>query len=275
MKEYIPVLSIAGSDSSGGAGIQADLKTFAALGCYGMTVITATTAQNTKGVTAIHSIPPAHIKEQLLAIMDDIKPKAIKIGMLDRPEVVDVLVGILIDFPDIPIVFDPVMVSTSGFKLIQDETIKAIREKLFPLVSLLTPNMDETSILFGKEVNDIESMKAAGASLLQELPEAILIKGGHLKESVIHDLLYSKSNGLKIFKSEKITSQNVHGTGCSLSAAIAVGLALGKDMENAVCFGRDYVNKAIFYGKDVKTGNGNGPLNHFFNPQKQIINEMD
>ena len=275
MKEYIAVLSIAGSDSSGGAGIQADLKTFAALGCFGMTVITATTAQNTKGVTAIHSIPPIHIKEQLLAIMDDIKPKAIKIGMLDRPEVVEVLAEVLEGFPQIPIVFDPVMVSTSGFKLIQDETIKAIREKLFPLVSLLTPNMDETSILFGKEVNDLESMKAAGESLLQELPEAILIKGGHLNESVIYDLLYSKSNGLKVFKSEKITSQNVHGTGCSLSAAIAVGLALGKDMENAVSFGRDYVNKAIFYGKDIKTGHGNGPLNHFFNPQKQIINEMD
>ncbi|MCH7397043.1 bifunctional hydroxymethylpyrimidine kinase/phosphomethylpyrimidine kinase [Belliella sp. DSM 107340] len=275
MKEYIAVLSIAGSDSSGGAGIQADLKTFAALGCYGMTVITATTAQNTKGVTAIHSIPPMHIKEQLLAIMDDIKPKAIKIGMLDRPEVVEVLVEILSYYPQIPIVFDPVMVSTSGFKLIQDETIKAIRQKLFPLVSLLTPNMDETSILYGKEVNNLESMKEAGEYLLQELPEAILIKGGHLDESVIRDLLYSKSNGLKVFKSDKINSQNVHGTGCSLSAAIAVGLALGKDMEDAVDFGRDYVNKAIFYGKDIITGNGNGPLNHFFNPQKQIINEMD
>ncbi|MFD2035322.1 bifunctional hydroxymethylpyrimidine kinase/phosphomethylpyrimidine kinase [Belliella marina] len=275
MKTYVPVLSIAGSDSSGGAGIQADLKTISALGCYGMTVITATTAQNTKGVNAIHSIPASHIGEQLRAVMEDIKPKAIKIGMLDRPGVVEVLVEILKGYPEIPIVFDPVMVSTSGHKLIQDETVKAIKEKLFPLVTLLTPNMDETSILFGKEVSDLESMKAAGESLLNELPTALLIKGGHMDQSVIYDLLYSKSTGLKILKSEKINSKNVHGTGCSLSSAIAVGLALGMDMETAVAFGRDYVNQAIYYGQQIKTGNGSGPLNHFYNPQKQITNEMD
>lgn len=274
MKTYIPVLSIAGSDSSGGAGIQADLKTFSALGCYGMTVITATTAQNTQGVRAIHSIPVAHIEAQLNVILEDITPSAIKIGMIDRPEVVDCLVEKLQDL-DIPIVFDPVMVATSGDRLIREETIEVIKEKLFPITTLLTPNLDETEILCGFKVQNLDDMKKAAAYLQHFIPNAVLIKGGHLQTELIQDLLVFADGKEHVFKSEKIQSSNVHGTGCSLSSAIAAELAKGNGLEEAVSIARSYIYQAILQGKSVKTGKGNGPLNHFFNPQKQIINEME
>ncbi|GAB2607585.1 bifunctional hydroxymethylpyrimidine kinase/phosphomethylpyrimidine kinase [Belliella aquatica] len=274
MKTYIPVLSIAGSDSSGGAGIQADLKTFSALGCYGMTVITATTAQNTQGVRDIHSIPVSHIAAQLDAILEDIMPKAIKIGMIDRPEVVDCLVEKLKGLA-IPIVFDPVMVATSGDRLIREETIEVIKEKLFPITTLLTPNLDETEILCGFEIHTLEEMKKAAAYLQKFIPNAVLIKGGHLQTEMIQDLLVFSDGKERVFESEKIQSSNVHGTGCSLSAAIAAELAKGHELEEAVTKARNYIYQAILNGKTVKTGKGNGPLNHFYDPQKQIINEME
>ncbi|SNR92686.1 hydroxymethylpyrimidine/phosphomethylpyrimidine kinase [Belliella buryatensis] len=274
MKTYIPVLSIAGSDSSGGAGIQADLKTFSALGCYGMTVITATTAQNTVGVKDIHSIPIDHIEAQLDAILTDITPRAIKIGMLDRPDVVELLAKKLKGL-DIPMVFDPVMVATSGDRLIQEETIETIKEKLFPLVSLITPNLDETEILCGFKVQDLSDMKKAAVFLQFYIPNAVLIKGGHLKTEVIQDLLVLNQGEEVIFENAKIESSNVHGTGCSLSSAIAAELAKGNEMQQAVTKARNYIYQAILLGKAVKTGHGNGPLNHFFNPQNQIIHEME
>lgn len=274
MKTYVPVLSIAGSDSSGGAGIQADLKTFAALGCYGMTVITATTAQNTQGVRDIHSIPVVHIAAQLDAILEDIMPKAIKIGMIDRSEVVDCLVEKLKGLT-IPIVFDPVMVATSGDRLIREETIEVIKEKLFPITTLLTPNLDETKILCGFEIHTLEEMKKAAAYLQHFIPNAVLVKGGHLQTELIQDLLVFSDGKERVFESKKIQSSNVHGTGCSLSAAIAAELAKGHELEAAVTMARNYIYKAISNGKTVKTGKGNGPLNHFYDPQKQIINEME
>ncbi|SIS89463.1 bifunctional hydroxymethylpyrimidine kinase/phosphomethylpyrimidine kinase [Belliella pelovolcani] len=274
MKSYIPVLSIAGSDSSGGAGIQADLKTFSALGCYGMTVITATTAQNTMGVKGIHGIPIDHIEAQLDAILSDIPPKAIKIGMLDRPEVVELLASKLKGL-EIPIVFDPVMVATSGDRLIQEETIESIKEKLFPIVSLITPNLDETEILCGFKVQSLSDMKKAAAFLQFYIPNSVLIKGGHLETEVIQDLLVMKEGDEVMYENAKIESSNVHGTGCSLSSAIAAELAKGSDLQLAVTKARNYIYQAILLGKSVKTGQGNGPLNHFFNPQNQIIHEVE
>jgi hydroxymethylpyrimidine/phosphomethylpyrimidine kinase len=274
MKTYIPVLSIAGSDSSGGAGIQADLKTFSALGCYGMTVITATTAQNTQGVNAIHSIPVDHIIAQFEAVVNDIQPKAIKIGMLDRPEVVEALADLLKEIK-VPIVFDPVMVATSGDRLIQEETIEAIKEKLFPLVTLITPNLDETEILCGFKIQSLDDMVKAAAFLQFYIPNAVLIKGGHLDSEMIYDLLVNADGEEVIFENVKIASQNVHGTGCSLSSAIAGELAKGHKLQEAVTKARNYIYQAILLGRSVKTGEGNGPLNHFFNPQNLIIHELE
>ncbi|WP_291783189.1 bifunctional hydroxymethylpyrimidine kinase/phosphomethylpyrimidine kinase [Cecembia sp.] len=275
VKTYIPVLSIAGSDSSGGAGIQADLKTFAALGCFGMTVITATTAQNTQGVRQIHPIPAAHIEAQMTAVLEDIPPKAIKIGMVNQPEVVEVLAHFLKKFPQIPIVFDPVMVATSGDRLIADQTVALLKEKLFPLASLITPNLDEAAVLTGYKVETIDKMNQAGKDILDMNCQAVLIKGGHLNSPIIQDILFQKNQSLQIFKSPYINTTNLHGTGCTLSSAIAAELAKGNSLSLAVEIARKYVYEALESGKDIKTGHGNGPLNHFFNPQLQIIHEMD
>lgn len=275
VKKYIPVLSIAGSDSGGGAGIQADLKTFAAMGCYGMTVITATTAQNTQGVRDIFPIPPRHIEAQLMAVLEDIPPKAIKIGMVNQPEVVEVLAHTLKRFPHIPIVFDPVMVATSGDRLIADGTVTLLKEQLFPLATLITPNLDEAAVLTGYEVDSVNKMHQAGKDILNMQCQAVLIKGGHLNTPVIQDILFQKEMPEQSYESTYIKTKNLHGTGCTLSSAIAAALAKGNPLPKAVEMARNYVNGALESGKDVNTGQGNGPLNHFYNPQKQIIYEMD
>jgi len=269
-KRYIPVLTIAGSDSGGGAGIQADLKTFSALGCFGTSAITAITVQNTLGVKAIHSVPPDIIEGQILAVIEDIKPKAIKIGMMDRPEVVEVIVRVLKNHPHIPVVFDPVMVATSGHKLIHEETIEVLSKKLIPLVHLVTPNMDEAAILSGMELKDKNDLEMAGLKILSQGANAVLVKGGHLKGETVYDILLQDANQITVFESDKISTLNVHGTGCTLSSAIVAEMAKGKKLEEAVDQARAYVWKAIDGGKDVATGSGNGPLNHFYNPQQLI-----
>jgi len=275
VKKYIPVLSIAGSDSGGGAGIQADLKTFAALGCFGMTVITATTAQNTQGVRDIFPIPPRHIEAQLMAVLEDIPPKAIKIGMVNQPDVVEVLANTLKRFPNIPIVFDPVMVATSGDRLIADGTLALLKEQLFPLANLITPNLDEAAVLTGYEVDSVDKMHQAGKDILNMLCQAVLIKGGHLSTPVIQDILFQKGKPNQSYESAYIKTCNLHGTGCTLSAAIAAALARGNPLPKAIEKARTFVKRALESGKDIKTGQGNGPLNHFYNPKKQIIYEMD
>ena len=275
VKKYIPVLSIAGSDSSGGAGIQADLKTFAALGCYGMTAITATTAQNTLGVTDIHPIPAAHIKAQIEAVLTDIPPGAIKIGMVNHPDVVAVLADTLKAYPEIPVVFDPVMVATSGDRLIEEDTIALLKKELFPLVDLLTPNLDEATVLTGYKVDTLEKMYQAGEDILEMRCTAVLIKGGHLGTARIQDILFQKGKAPQVFESPYIPTKNLHGTGCSLSSATAAELAKGNSLGIAVEKARNYVFQALKLGKDVQTGVGNGPLNHFHEPQKQIINDLD
>lgn len=273
-KRYIPVLTIAGSDSGGGAGIQADLKTFSALGCFGTSAITAITVQNTLGVKAIHSVPPNIIEGQILAVIEDIKPKAIKIGMMDRPEVVDVIVRVLKTYPHIPVVFDPVMVATSGHKLIHEETIEVLSRELIPLVKLVTPNMDEAVILSGMELNDKNDLEMAGLKILSQGANAVLVKGGHLKGHTVFDVLIQDANQITVFESDKISTLNVHGTGCTLSSAIAAEIAKGNNLVKAVDLARAYVWNAIDEGKNVATGYGNGPLNHFYNPQQIIKHDI-
>jgi len=273
-KRYISVLTIAGSDSGGGAGIQGDLKTFSALGCFGTSAITAITVQNTLGVKAIHSVPPDIIEGQILAVIEDIKPKAIKIGMMDRPEVVEVIVKVLKKHPNIPVVFDPVMVATSGHKLIHEETIDVLSRSLIPLVQLVTPNMDEAAILSGMELKDKNDLEMAGLKILSQGANAVLVKGGHLKGEKVYDILIRDANQITVFESDKILTPNVHGTGCTLSSAIAAELAKGNSLEKAVDLARAYVWNAIDGGKDVVTGSGNGPLNHFYNPQQIIKHDI-
>ncbi|MFD2603063.1 bifunctional hydroxymethylpyrimidine kinase/phosphomethylpyrimidine kinase [Flavobacterium suzhouense] len=276
MKKYTypTVLTIAGTDPSGGAGIQADLKTFAALGCYGMSVVTALVAQNTCGVRAIHSVPPEFVREQLLAVLEDIRPDAIKIGMVHSVGLVNVITEVLEAYPDIPVVFDPVMIATSGHRLIEEDTVSAIVEKLFPLSAVITPNMDEASFLTGIPVTGIDDMQEAAAMIMQMRPKALLLKGGHLQSEKLTSMLVNAAGLIQEYHSDKIDTKNMHGSGCTLSSAIASYLAIGDTIRDAVAKAQEYVHGAIFNAADVVIGKGNGPLNHSYNPQKMIKNEM-
>ena len=276
MKKYTypSVLSIAGFDGSGGAGIQADIKTISALGCYATSVLTALPVQNTQGVKTIFPIPLEAVSEQIDSIMEDIVPDAIKIGMVHTPQLVEVLVEKLQDYRDIPVVFDPVMVATSGHRLIEEETIAVIIKKLLPLAHIITPNMDEAAILSNRKVENLEDMMQAGDSIRKLGSNAVLLKGGHQKTKVITSLLFDESANPKAFEYEKIETNNTHGSGCTLSSAIASFLALGNSLYEAVDLAQEYVYQAISQGADTQTGKGNGPLNHFFNPQKLIKNEL-
>lgn len=271
---YPSVLTIAGFDGSGGAGIQADIKTFSALGCYATSVLTALPVQNTQGVKKIYSIPMEAVADQIDAVLDDIFPMAIKIGMVHTPELVRVIVDTLKKYPKIPIVFDPVMVATSGHRLIEEETISTIVDQLFPIADIITPNMDEAAILANTEVKTLEDMKTAGKIILRFGCKNILLKGGHQETSRITSLLLSENGEFTSFETEKFITRNTHGSGCTLSSAIAAFLARGEDLKSAVKLAQEYVFEAIKSGKDVTTGKGNGPLDHFFNPNKSIKNEM-
>lgn len=272
--KYPSVLTIAGFDGSGGAGIQADIKTISALGCYATSVLTALPVQNTQGVRNIFPIPVEAVSEQIDAILDDIFPDAIKIGMVHTPELVETIVKTLAKYKKVPIVFDPVMVATSGHRLIEEKTIETIIEKLFPISDIITPNMDEAAILAKMEVKNLDDMKIAGERIKELGCKNILLKGGHLETEMITSLLYNDQNDYQTFKSEKVDTKNTHGSGCTLSSAIASFIARGKSMDEAVAFAQYYVSEAVLKGSDVQTGKGNGPLNHFFNPQKLIKNEL-
>ena len=264
--QYARVLSIAGSDSGGGAGIQADLKTFSALGCYGMTAITALTAQNTTGVQAIHGVPAVFLKAQLQSVLDDIGVDAVKIGMLHSPDVVEVVAWAIDHYGLKQVVLDPVMVATSGDRLIAQETVAVLVSELFPRVQLVTPNLDEASLLLQKNLSQIEELQPAGLELLAMGAKAVLLKGGHVQGDVLCDVLHQSGTDARVFQSTRIHSRNVHGTGCSLSSAIAAYLALGHDMHSAVEQARAFIRQAIASGAAVKTGEGHGPLNHGFAP---------
>lgn len=276
MKKYTypSVLTIAGFDGSGGAGIQADIKTASALGCFSTSVLTALPVQNTQGVRKIYPIPVEAVADQIEAILDDIFPDAIKIGMVHTPQLVETIVSTLAKYKKIPLVFDPVMVATSGHRLIEEETITAITEKLFPIADVITPNMDEASILADIPVHTIEDLYFAGEKIKKLGCRSILLKGGHQETSMITSLFCDENGHYHSFETLKFDTNNTHGSGCTLSSAIAAFLAQGKTLYEAVSLGQQYVYRAIENGKDVQTGFGNGPLNHFFNPQKLIKNEM-
>ena len=264
--QYARVLSIAGSDSGGGAGIQADLKTFSVLGCYGMTAVTALTAQNTLGVQSIHGVPAAFLKTQLQYVRDDIGVDAVKIGMLHSPEVVEVVAWAIDHYGLKQVVLDPVMVATSGDRLIAEETVSVLVRELFPRVQLITPNLDEASLLLQHPLTAADQLHNAAQALLDMGAKAVLLKGGHLPGDVLCDVLQTPGNDAVVFEATRIHSRNVHGTGCSLSSAIAAHLASGKTMADAVAAARAFIRQAIADGASVKTGEGHGPLNHGFAP---------
>jgi len=263
---YARVLSIAGSDSGGGAGIQADLKTFSALGCYGMTAITAITAQNTLGVSAIHGVPPEVLRAQIRAVLDDIGADAIKIGMLHSPEVVAVVAQALDDYRISHVVLDPVMVATSGDRLMAQETVEVLVKELFHRATLITPNLDEAELLLGRPITRAAEFEGATRDLLALGAPAVLLKGGHLDSDEIVDVLATDNGHTQRWVSPRIASRNVHGTGCTLSSAIAAHLALGISLPQAVAESRGYVLASIAAGAAVHTGAGHGPLNHAHAP---------
>ncbi len=259
---YARVLTIAGSDSGGGAGIQADLKTFAALGCYGMSAITALTAQNTVGVQGIHAVPPAFLKSQLQSVIEDIGVDAVKIGMLHEPGVVEVVAWALEHYQLQRVVLDPVMVATSGDRLIADATVQVLVDRLFPLATVITPNLDEASLLLNRPIAAVGELSAAAQALLSQGAQAVLLKGGHLPGDQVVDLLAQPGRADVVLASRRMASRNTHGTGCTLSSAIAAYLALGEPLERAVRAARDYILGAIQAGAGVQVGQGHGPLNH-------------
>jgi hydroxymethylpyrimidine/phosphomethylpyrimidine kinase len=252
-------LTIAGSDSGGGAGIQADLKTFQQFGVFGTSVIVALTAQNTREVRAVESVPEAMVSAQLTALAEDLPPAALKTGMLAEAGLVRLVARAIRENGWGPLVVDPVMVSTSGARLLSTEAEEVVREDLLPLAALVTPNLDEAAILTGRVVHDVPTMERAGATLIRFGAGAALIKGGHLSGPVLTDVLVTPS-GARHFPRPRIETQSVHGTGCTLSAAIAAGLALGRPLDRAVEDGLDFVHRAIAAAPGL--GGGHGPLNH-------------
>lgn len=263
MKKYRQVLTIAGSDSGGGAGIQADLKTFSAFGCYGMSAITAITAQNTCGVTAIHPIPDDIVAAQIRAVVDDIGVDAIKIGMLSSPSIIKVVAEQLQSCGSENIVIDPVMVATSGDKLLQDDAISALKDVLIPCAKVITPNIPEAEVLTERTIETREELLQAAEALLDMGPQAVLVKGGHLGMEDSPDCLLIRGENPVWLEADRIATNNTHGTGCTLSSAIAASLASGYDLEQAVSIAKDYITQAIMAGKDYTIGHGHGPVKHF------------
>lgn len=276
-KRYARVLSIAGSDSGGGAGIQADLKTCSALGCYGMTAITAITVQNTLGVTGIHGIPLETVRGQIDAVVGDIGVDAVKIGMLATPEIVQVVADALRRHRIANVVLDPVMVATSGDRLIAPDTAQVLVRELFPLATVVTPNLDEGALLLERDIAGIEALEQAVADLLALGAPAVLLKGGHLPGELVVDMLGRRGQQPRDYlrlQSPRIATHNGHGTGCTLSSAIACFLALGLELAEAVAQARAYILGAIAAGADVHTGHGHGPLNHGHAPRAQVVRSV-
>lgn len=253
-------LTIAGSDSGGGAGVQADLKTFHQFGVFGTSVICAVTAQNTQGVRAWQALPPALVTQQLDALADDLPPQAVKSGMLGAADVVAAVAAAIAERQLPHYVLDPVMVATSGDRLLDRDAERLLAERLVPLAELVTPNLDEAAILVGHDVATPDAMERAGRALLARGARAALIKGGHLTGDAIVDVLVT-AGGAQRFTHPRIDTTSTHGTGCTLSAAVAAGLAQGRPLERAVTDALDFVQRAIAAAPGL--GRGRGPLNHF------------
>ena len=252
------VLTIAGSDCSGGAGIQADLKTMLANGVYGMSAITALTAQNTTGVSAIMNVTPEFLGQQLDSIFTDIFPDAVKIGMVSDKELIRMIAAKLRQYQPKNIVIDPVMVATSGARLIAEDAVAVLKQELFPLADVLTPNIPEAEVLLGSSIDTAEDMEMAAEEISRQYACAVLCKGGHSINDA-NDLLYS-SNQATWFAGKRIANPNTHGTGCTLSSAIASNLAKGHTMAEAVKLAKEYISGAL--GAMLDLGKGSGPMDH-------------
>ena len=264
-------LSIAGSDCSGGAGIQADIKTMSAHGIYAMSAITALTAQNTTGVTDILEATPDFLSAQLDAVFSDIFPDAVKIGMVSSAALIDVIAQKLRQYQARHIVVDPVMVSTSGSKLLQDEALEALKTKLLPLAEVITPNIPEAEILADRKIESPADMEAAAKTISEQYHCAVLCKGGHDLNDA-NDLLWKDGAG-HWFKGNRIDNPNTHGTGCTLSSAIASNLAKGMELEEAVRRAKEYISDALAAMLDL--GKGRGPMNHLFDLKSAFIQEVE
>ena len=251
------VLIVAGSDSGGGAGLQADLKTVLALGGYGMTAVTALTAQNTEGVHAVLPVPADFVRRQMRVVLDDLGADAIKTGMLKDA---DIIAAVAAELPDgVPLVVDPVMIAKGGAALLDTAAIDALKRLLLPRTTVLTPNLPEAEALLGTAIGDLDAMKRAAEALLGLGPAAVLLKGGHLPGETVHDVLVDRS-GVLVFSAPRIDSRHTHGTGCTLASALATGLGAGRPLADAVRRARDYVRAAIQAAPGF--GRGHGPLGH-------------
>ena len=270
MDKKVIVLSVAGSDCSAGAGIQADIKTISALDGYAATAITAVTVQNTLGVQSVHPVSAELVGRQMQAVMEDLQPDAIKIGMTGNVMIVDEIVRVLRQYSPRRVVFDPVMVSTSGHKLMTDEAVEAICTRLLPVVSLVTPNLNEAEVLLRQPVHTVDDMECAAHLIYEKYQCACLVKGGHLDGNEMCDVFYD-GRELHLFVAGRIHTGNLHGTGCTLSSAIATCLAQGFPMYEAVELAKTYITKVIEAGKDLHIGHGNGPLWHF----PSLVNPMN
>jgi hydroxymethylpyrimidine/phosphomethylpyrimidine kinase len=256
-------LTVAGSDSGGGAGIQADLKTFSALGVYGASVLAALTAQNTRGVQAIHAVPADFVAAQLASVFADLAVGAVKIGMLAEPAVIAAVADAL-DGRGLPVVLDPVMIATSGDRLLRPDAVASLRERLLPLALVVTPNLPEAAALLDEAVaQDEAAMLAQGERLLALGPRSVLMKGGHGAGPESVDLLVEAGGRVTRLAAARIETPNTHGTGCTLSAAIAAGLARGMPLGAAARAAKDYLTAAIAAGRDLGVGSGHGPVHHF------------
>ena len=267
---YITTLTIAGSDSCGGAGVQADVKTMSALGCYAATAITAITVQNTLGVTAVHAVPPEIVAGQIRVVMDDIRPRAVKVGMVNDIDTINAIADTLAEYDIENLVVDPVMVATSGARLMQDDAVEVFTKKLMPLATLLTPNVPEAEVLSGVTISNKTSMDNAARIIQNKGCKALLIKGGHIEGRKI-DRLYSGNELISELEAANVDTRNTHGTGCTLSSAITSYLAIGYPIDKAIAAAKEWLTQALIAGAKVEIGSGHGPVNHFYNPIKTRI----
>lgn len=274
MNRYPTILIIAGSDSCGGAGIQADIKTCAALGVYASTAITAVTAQNTLGVRDVMPVTPAVVQAQMQAVLEDLQVDAVKIGMLCNAGIACAVAEVLRQYAGIPVILDPVMLSTSGHTLLEPAAVEAVRRELFPLATLLTPNSLEASMLAGTEIAATGDMPAAARRLMDDGCHAVLIKGGHLQGHEATDMLFVPGSELVAYSAPACRTRNTHGTGCTLSSAIAAFVALGHSLPQAVGAAKEYVSHAIACGARAFAGHGHGALNHAYAPQPLVANKV-
>ena len=274
-KRYNTVLTIAGSDSGGGAGIQADIKTISAMGCYAASAITAITVQNTLGVQAVHPVPLDILRGQIDAVLSDIGADAIKIGMLHSSEVVNLVAEMIEKYQIRNIVLDPVMVYTSGHRLIEEDAVEVIKTRLMPLARVITPNVPEAEILADCKIAGEYEFEAIARRLSDNGNVSVLMKAGHLSGDSLVDYFYNaEDDSMTKLQSKRVQTRNTHGTGCTLSSAFAASLAKGENLTDAAISAKKYIEQAIISGAEYEIGKGHGPVNHGFDPVKMLGNEI-